>query len=59
MVAQRQSLGEKVTEWIAGMRRQHPGFTIVDIVVRQSSDDAFHCVSHVVTYRLKTKKTRG
>jgi hypothetical protein len=52
MREQREVLGEKVTEWIQYMRRQHLGFEVVDIIVRQSSDDAFHCVSQVVTYRL-------
>jgi hypothetical protein len=61
MVDQRQSLGEKVTEWIGNMRRQYPGFEIVDVVVRQSSDDAFHCISQVVFYRLprQQEKKRG
>ncbi len=47
MVAQRAQLGEVVTQWIAS----HPRLEIVDIVVRQSSDDRFHCISIVVFYR--------
>jgi hypothetical protein len=41
MVAQRAELGEKVTEWIAA----HPRYQIVDYIVTQSSDHAFHCVA--------------
>jgi len=46
MVADRQVLGEKVTEWMA----QHPGYEVADIVVSQSSDSAFHCISIVLFY---------
>ncbi len=37
----RESLGEKVTEWL----RQHRQIKVVNTVVRQSSDQAFHCLS--------------
>lgn len=46
MVADRNVLGEKVTEWLAA----HPKFEITDIVVAQSSDSAFHCISITVFY---------
>lgn len=46
MVADRQVLGEKVTDWLAA----HPMFDIVDIVVTQSSDHAFHCIAITVWY---------
>jgi hypothetical protein len=45
MFQQRQALGEEVTRWLEDARKTRPGFQIVDIVVRQSSDDAFHCIS--------------
>jgi len=51
MIAQRQMLGEQVTEWLADARARRPGFQLVDIVVRQSSDDAFHCISAVLFFR--------
>jgi hypothetical protein len=41
MVAQRERLGELVTEWLAA----HPSFELVDLVVTQSSDSAFHCIA--------------
>jgi hypothetical protein len=50
MFAQRQALGETVTQWLEEARRR-PGFEIVDIVVRQSSDSAFHCQSIVIFFR--------
>ena len=37
----RDVLGERVAEWL----RAHPELTTVDVAVRQSSDDEFHCFS--------------
>lgn len=45
LVAQRQSLGEQVTRWLEDARARRPGFQIVDIVVTQSSDEAYHCLT--------------
>lgn len=42
----REFLGEKVTAWM----RDHPSVTIVDKVVRQSSDDAYHAISIVLFF---------
>lgn len=47
MVAQREVLGEKVTEWLAA----HPTFKVVDIATSQSSDSQFHCIGVTVFYR--------
>jgi hypothetical protein len=47
MFAMRDQLGDKVTEWI----KSNPNLQIVDAVVTQSSDSAFHCLSIVVFYR--------
>jgi hypothetical protein len=57
MVAQRQVLGEAVTQWLTEARRR-PGFEIVDIMVRQSSDEAFHCITIVVFFREPKKASR-
>lgn len=46
MPDQRANLGEVVTAWIAA----HPGITIVDVTVTQSSDSDFHCLSITLTY---------
>ncbi len=46
MVADRDQLGEKVTHWLAN----HPQCKLTDIVVTQSSDEAFHCVAITVFY---------
>jgi hypothetical protein len=46
MAQERDQLGEKVTHWIAG----HKGFEIVDKIVTQSSDEAFHCLAITLFY---------
>jgi folate-dependent tRNA-U54 methylase TrmFO/GidA len=46
MAQEREHLGEKVTEWL----RKHPQMEIVDTVVTQSSDEAFHCIAITVFY---------
>ncbi len=46
MVADRDQLGEKVTAWInADANRK-----VTDIVITQSSDEAFHCIAITVFY---------
>lgn len=49
MVAQRQALGETATAWLMSMQAR-PGFKLVDRLVVQSSDDAFHCTSLIFFY---------
>jgi hypothetical protein len=46
MVADRDQLGEKVTAWIAA----HSERKVTDIVITQSSDEAFHCIAITVFY---------
>ena len=46
MFADRAQLGEKVTAWIAGNSQRK----LTDIVVTQSSDEAFHCITISVFY---------
>ena len=46
MAAQRDQLGERVTDWI----RSNPKNEIRDVVVTQSSDEAFHCIAITVFY---------
>jgi hypothetical protein len=41
----RDTLGEKITEWI-----RTSGVEIVDLIVRQSSDSEYHCISIVVLF---------
>ncbi len=41
MYQQRGELSDRVTRWIA----DHPTFKISDIVVTQSSGQAFHCIA--------------
>lgn len=46
MVADRDQLGEKVTAWIAANKDKKA----TDIVITQSSDEAFHCIAITVFY---------
>jgi len=46
MVADRDQLGEKVSAWM----NSHTQYKITDIVVTQSSDEAFHCIAITVFY---------
>lgn len=48
----RDMLGEKVTSFIAS----HPEVEVSEIMVRQSSDEAFHCVSLIVFYKKKRER---
>ena len=47
MVADRDQLGEKVTAWIASNKDSKK---VTDIVITQSSDEAFHCIAITVFY---------
>ncbi len=44
MVGDRAALGDKMTEWLAQMRKRE-GFALREILVTQSSDSAYHCVA--------------
>lgn len=46
MALDREQLGEKITRWLL----EHPGVEIVDKVVTQSSDEAFHCIAITLFY---------
>ncbi len=46
MVADRDQLGEKVSDWMS----RNPQYKVTDIVVTQSSDEAFHCIAITVFY---------
>ena len=46
MVAQRQQLGETVTQWLDGQLE----IQLVDLVVTQSSDTSHHCLTISVFY---------
>jgi hypothetical protein len=52
MAQEREKLGEKVTAWI----RNFPQNEIVDTVVTQSSDEAFHCLAITVFYLEKERE---
>jgi hypothetical protein len=44
---EREALGQKATDWIDA----HDDIVIVDTVVRQSSDNQFHCLTIIIFYR--------
>ena len=46
MVADRDQLGEKVSAWMSN----NSHLKVTDIVVTQSSDEAFHCIALTVSY---------
>jgi hypothetical protein len=46
MAQERDRLGERITEWL----REHPTCEVVDTVVTQSSDEAFHCLVLTIFY---------
>lgn len=46
MANQREQLGETVTNWL----RANPKVKIVDKIVTQSSDEAFHCIAITLFY---------
>ena len=46
MVAERDQLGEKVTAWM----NNNPQCKVTDIVITQSSDEAFHCIAITVFF---------
>lgn len=46
MQRDRDHLGEKVTAWL----QSNPAYEVVDLVVTQSSDEAFHCISITFFY---------
>jgi hypothetical protein len=46
MAQERESLGDKITEWL----RNNEGVKVVDKIVTQSSDNAFHCLSITLFY---------
>lgn len=50
----RATLDAAVTQWLAAARRR-PSFELVDVVIRQSSDEAFHCLSIVIFYKEKQR----
>lgn len=47
MMAERALLGDKVTTWI----QTHPENEVTEIVVTQSSDSSYHCLSFCIFYR--------
>ena len=51
MAQDRDQLGEKITAWLAA----NSGVTVVDKIVTQSSDEAFHCLAITLFFNLPAK----
>lgn len=51
MAQDRDRLGDRITEWL----RAHPSYEIVDTVVTQSSDEAFHCLAITIFFNEPTR----
>ena len=51
MAVQRNQLGDWVTDWL----KRNPDVKVVDVVVTQSSDAEFHCLSLTVFYNGKAE----
>lgn len=47
MAQERDQLGEKVSQWLA----ERPEIRVVDTIVTQSSDEAFHCLAITLFYQ--------
>jgi hypothetical protein len=47
MAKARDALGDQVTAWLSNV----PDREVVDTVVTQSSDEAFHCIAITIFYR--------
>ena len=46
MAQEREALGDKIGAWLAA----HPNIEVVDKIVTQSSDRAFHCLAITLFY---------
>lgn len=51
LVHSRSQIGDLVTLWLEDARKTRPGFQIADILIRQSSDRAYHCLTILVFFR--------
>ena len=46
---ERGELGNRITEWLRGS----PDKTVLDVIVTQSSDEEFHCLTITILYEPK------
>lgn len=49
MARDREHQGEQITRWLT----EHPELEVVDRIVTQSSDNAFHCLTITLFYRTR------
>jgi hypothetical protein len=51
MAVQREQLGDRITDWI----KRNPNVKVLEVVVKQSSDAEFHCLSLIVFFAGKVE----
>jgi hypothetical protein len=51
MAPDRDGLGDKISNWL----KDHPDCEVVDTIVTQSSDEAFHCLAITIFYFDKSR----
>ena len=51
LLREREVMGEQVTRWLG----DNPGLEVVDRVVSQSNDSAFHCLSITLFFRVRPR----
>jgi hypothetical protein len=54
MRGDRERLGDRITDWIAS----NPKVAVTEVVVTQSSDSAFHCITLTMFFRERAMPTR-
>ncbi|MBW2730739.1 MAG: hypothetical protein JRH20_00010 [Deltaproteobacteria bacterium] len=47
MAKERDALGDRISDWL----RKHAEADVLDTIVTQSSDDAFHCLTITLFYK--------
>lgn len=50
MAKDREAMGDVMTNWIGHMAKTNKNFEILDVVISQSSDSEFHCLSATYFY---------
>lgn len=51
MAQERDQLGDKITNWLSA----NPSVQVVDKIVTQSSDEAFHCLAITLFFNVAAK----
>lgn len=52
MAKERNELDEGVNRWLVDMSKKQKTFEVVDTIITQSSDNAFHCFTVTIFYKV-------